>query len=59
MRDDDWQKELDRLLDLSKFARANIARLEQEEPSLDLIKAYDQVIEVSVQIQAHLKSKFA
>jgi hypothetical protein len=56
---EEWQKEFDRLSILSKLAQDDVARLEQEEPSLDLIKAYEQLIKISTQIQAHLKSKFS
>lgn len=56
---DEWQKELDRLNTLSELAQADVARLEQKEPSLDLIKAHERVIDISAKIQAHLKSKYA
>jgi hypothetical protein len=59
MHDDEWQKEFERLSALSKAIQADIARLEQEKPSLELIKAYEQSAEISVKIYEHLKSKFA
>ncbi|GLQ98329.1 hypothetical protein [Dyella mobilis] len=58
MHEEEWQKEFDRLDALSKLARDDIARLEQVGPSLDLIKAYERIAEISVRMYEHLKSKF-
>ena len=59
MRSDEWQKKFDRLSALMKSEQVNVARLEQGRPSPDLVKAHERIIEISVQIQAHLKSKSA